>query len=59
MDAGVLPTKAPSISISAAVGLEEISNTDTTVVLQVSNADKFVAEGLSCVLRLPSRKGCR
>ena len=29
-DAGVLPTKAPSISISAAVGLEEISNTDTT-----------------------------
>jgi hypothetical protein len=59
MDAGVLPTKAPSISISAAVGLEEISNTDTTVVLQVSNADKFVPERLSCVLRLPSRKGCR
>ena len=29
------------------------------VVLQVSNADKFVAERLSCVLRLPSRKGCR
>jgi hypothetical protein len=26
------------------------------VVLQVSNADKFVAERLSCVLRLPSRK---
>src|SRR5664279_3268581 len=29
------------------------------VVLQVSNADKFVAERLSCVLRLPTRKGCR
>ena len=28
------------------------------VVLQVSNADKFVAERL-CVLRLPSRKSCR
>ncbi len=27
-----------------------------TVVLQVSNADKFVAERLSCVLRLPSQK---
>ena len=27
--------------------------------LQVSNADKFVAERLSCVLRLPNRKGCR
>jgi len=26
------------------------------VVLQVSNADKFVAERLSCVLRLPNRK---
>jgi chromate transporter len=31
----------------------------TGVVLQVSNADKFVAEDLSCVLRLPNRKGCR
>jgi len=31
----------------------------TLVVLQVSNADKFVAERLSCVLRLPRRKGCR
>jgi hypothetical protein len=30
-----------------------------TVVLQVSNADKVVAERLSCVLRLPNRKGCR
>jgi hypothetical protein len=30
-----------------------------TVVLQVSKADKFVAERLSCVLRLPSQKGCR
>jgi hydrogenase maturation factor len=29
------------------------------VVLQVSNADKFVAERLWCVLRLPNRKGCR
>jgi predicted GIY-YIG superfamily endonuclease len=29
------------------------------VVLQVSNADKFVAERRSCVLRLPNRKGCR
>jgi hypothetical protein len=29
------------------------------VVLQVSNSDKFVAERLSCVLRLPNRKGCR
>ena len=29
------------------------------VVLQVSNADKFVAERLTCVLRLPNRKGCR
>jgi transposase-like protein len=28
-------------------------------VLQVSNADKFVAERLVCVLRLPNRKGCR
>jgi len=27
-----------------------------TVVLQVSNADKSVAERLSCVLRLPTRK---
>ena len=34
-------------------------NVDHTVVLQVSNADKFVAERLSCVLRLPNRKGCR
>src|SRR5664280_3730513 len=31
----------------------------SSVVLQVSNADKFVAERLSCVLRLPNRKGCR
>ena len=31
-----------------------------TVVLQVSNADKFVAERLSCILGLPSnRRGCR
>jgi hypothetical protein len=30
-----------------------------SVVLQVSNADKFVAERLPCVLRLPNRKGCR
>ena len=29
------------------------------VVLQVSNADKFVAERLQYVLRLPNRKGCR
>jgi hypothetical protein len=29
------------------------------VVLQVSNADKCVPERLSCVLRLPNRKGCR
>ena len=29
------------------------------VVLQVSNADKFVAERLSCVLRLPNRRDCR
>jgi hypothetical protein len=29
------------------------------VVLQVSNADKFVAERLPRVLRLPNRKGCR
>src|ERR1039458_6988181 len=33
--------------------------TIVVVVLQVSNADKFVAEGLSCLLRLPNRKGCR
>jgi site-specific recombinase XerD len=30
-----------------------------TVVLQVSNADKFVAERLWCILKLPNRKGCR
>ena len=30
-----------------------------SVVLQVSNADKFVAERLLYVLRLPNRKGCR
>ena len=30
-----------------------------SVVLQVSNAGKFVAERRSCVLRLPTRKGCR
>jgi RNA-directed DNA polymerase len=29
------------------------------VVLQLSNADKFAAERLSCVLRLPNRIGCR
>jgi hypothetical protein len=29
------------------------------VVLQVSNADKFVAERLQYVLKLPNRKGCR
>lgn len=29
------------------------------VVLQVSNADKIVAECLPCVLRLPRRKACR
>ena len=28
-------------------------------VLQPSNADEFVAERLSCVLRPPNRKGCR
>jgi hypothetical protein len=37
----------------------ELANTNAAVVLQVSNGDKFVAERLSCVLRLPSRKGCR
>src|SRR5271155_4218883 len=30
-----------------------------TVVLQVSNADKFVGERLWCVLKLPNRKDCR
>jgi|SRR5664279_169356 len=36
------------------------SETRQTVVLQVSNADKFVAERLSGNLRLPSnRRGCR
>ena len=40
----------------SAVGLVQMRK---TVVLQVSNADKFVAERLSCVLRLPNRKGCR
>jgi hypothetical protein len=30
-----------------------------TVVLQLSNADKFVAERLSCVPTLPNRKACR
>ena len=29
------------------------------VVLQLSNADKFVAERLSCVPTLPNRKACR
>jgi len=29
------------------------------VVLQVSNADKFVGERLWCVLKLPNRKDCR
>jgi hypothetical protein len=32
---------------------------DAAVVLQVSTADKLVAERLWCVLRRPSRKGCR
>ena len=40
----------------SAVGLVQMRK---TVVLQVSNADKFVAERLSCVLRLLNRKGCR
>ncbi len=30
-----------------------------TVVLQVSNAERFVAERLSCILRLSNRIGCR
>jgi hypothetical protein len=38
---------------------EYVPGMTETVVLQVSNADKFVAERLSCVLRLPTRKGCR
>jgi len=29
------------------------------VVLQVSNADKFVSERLWCVLKLPNRRDCR
>ena len=39
--------------------LERLTSPLLPVVLQVSNADKFVAERLSCVLRLPNRKGCR
>jgi hypothetical protein len=39
--------------------LRSLNQPSGGVVLQVSNADKFVAECLSCVLRLPNRKGCR
>jgi hypothetical protein len=45
------------LGISMFVVIAEIGR--GPVVLQVSNGDKFVAERLSCVLRLPSRKGCR
>jgi hypothetical protein len=37
----------------------DLPRTRSGVVLQVSKADKFVAERLSCVLRLPRRKGCQ
>jgi hypothetical protein len=37
----------------------EITASGWRVVLQVSNADKFVVECLACVLRLASQKGCR
>ena len=47
-------------SLAAASSQESYGHAiDELVVLQVSNADKFVAERLSCVLRLPNRKGCR
>jgi len=35
---------------------ERILGMEKAVVLQVSKADKFVAERLSCVLRLPKAK---
>jgi hypothetical protein len=39
--------------------VESVGLAAKTVVLQLSNADKFAAERLSCVLRLPNRIGCR
>ena len=45
--------------VDGSIALQGHSLTVLPVVLQVSNADKFVAERLSCVLRLPNRKGCR
>jgi hypothetical protein len=44
--------------ISRLTLVQQVGTSDG-VVLQVSNADKFVAERLWCVLRLPNRKGCR
>jgi hypothetical protein len=40
----------PGVAVAARPSVDA----SPTVVLQVSNADKFVAERLSCVLRLPN-----
>jgi putative ribosome biogenesis GTPase RsgA len=55
----VLENRVVIITGGPGVGKTTLVNSILTVVLQVSNADKFVAERLSCVLRLPNRKGCR
>ena len=47
------------LALADGLSYREIARGLKTVVLQLSNADKFVAERLSCVLRLPNRKGCR
>jgi len=53
------PAQPPGVVDPGSHNCGGIPGTPPAVVLQVSNADKFVAERLSCVLRLPNRKGCR
>jgi hypothetical protein len=46
-------------SVPGVYDIWRVESSDDMVVLQLSNADKFVAERLLYVLRLPTRKGCR
>ena len=48
-----------SLQLTDDRGYAHFTSNRKGVVLQVSSADKFVAERLSCVLRLPNRKDCR
>ena len=50
------PSLRNAVRLPSGIDVHLHRNTHQRVVLQVSNADKFVAERLSCVLRLPNRK---